>query len=291
LTWFDRSGKVTGVVGEPLYQNNPSISPDGDRVAVDAIDPSTFNTDIYVYDVRSGIPTRTTFLPDEDTVPIWSRDGKNLYYRWINITNHLSRISPTGSGAQEEVMNATAVGGVNPSSFSSDGSTLLYTFQKNNGPVSIWSLHLPDRKATPILESNHSFSNGMISPDGRWLAYASNESERNEIYVTSYPEIRGKWQVSRDGGEEPRWRGDGKEIFFLNGNGLMAVPITLGESVNVGVPQTLFTTQFREHISVSDLNSYDVSKDGQRFLVNLYVKPKQIPPMEIILNFDPKGLK
>jgi hypothetical protein len=294
LTWFDRSGKVTGVVGEPLYQNNPSISPSGDRVAVDSIDPSTFNTDIYVYGVQSGIPTRMTFTPAEDTVPIWSRDGKYVYYDWINITNHLSRMSPNGSGAQEEIVNpsAFALGAINPTSFTSDGTTLVYTVQKSGGRTSIWSLHLADRKAVPILEgTNNDVNHGVISPDGHWLAYQSNESGRNEVYVTSYPGIQGKWQVSRDGGEEPRWRGDGKEIFFLNGNTLTAAPTTLGESLSVGVPQALFTTQFREQISVSDLNSYDVSKDGQRFLVNRYVKPKQIPPMEIILNFDPKGLK
>lgn len=296
LTWFDRNGKATGVVGEPLYQNNPSISPDGHRVAVDAIDASTFNTDIYVYDVQSGIPTRVTFLPVEDTVPLWSRDGKNIYHRWLNIENHLSRISPNGSGKEEDVMSATAQGGVNPSSFSLDGTTLIYSFQQNGrqssaNHTSIWSVHLPDKKATPLLEGNYDFSNGMISPDGHWLAYASNESGRNEIYVTSYPGLQGKWQVSRDRGEEPRWRGDGKELFFLNGNSLMAVPITLGEGVNVGAPQSLFSTQFRERVSVSDLNTYDVSTDGQKFLVNRFVKPKQIPPMEIVLNFDPKQLK
>jgi dipeptidyl aminopeptidase/acylaminoacyl peptidase len=180
---------------------------------------------------------------------------------------------------------------MNPNSLSPDGTTLLYTFQKNSGHLSIWSLHLPDRKAVPILEGNYDFSSGMISPDGHWLAYVSNESGRNEVYVTSYPGMQGKWQVSREGGEEPRWRGDAKEIFFLNGNALISTPMELGESVNVGVPQSLFTSQFREHISVTDVTSYDVSKDGQRFLVNRFVKPKQIPPMEVILNFDPKALK
>ncbi|MCU1308913.1 MAG: serine/threonine protein kinase [Candidatus Angelobacter sp.] len=291
LTWFDRNGKVTGVVGEPLYQNNPSISPGGDRIAVDAIDSSTFNTDVYVYDVQSGNPTRITFLPVEDTLPIWSHDGKYLYYSWISITNHLSRIPPNSGGTQEEVTAETNLGRIDPNSFSSDGTSLVYSFRKNANRASIWSLHLADRKAAPILEGNHDFFNGMISPDGHWLAYVSNESGRDEIYVTSYPGIQGKWQVSRDGGEEPRWRGDGKEIFFLNANTVMAVQMMLGEGVNVGVPQSLFSTQFREHISVSDQNSYDVSKDGQRFLVNRYVKPKQIPPMEIVLNFDPKQLK
>src|SRR5207253_5495917 len=136
------------------------------------------------------------------------------------------------------------------------------TFQKANGHVAIWGFHSADKKAVPILEGNNDFSNGIISPDGRWLAYSSNESGRNEIYVTSFPGIQGKWQVSRDGGEEPRWRGDGKELFFLNGNSLMAVPLTVSESVAAGVPQALFSTQFRKRISVSDLNSYDVSADG-----------------------------
>ncbi|MCU1307573.1 MAG: serine/threonine protein kinase [Acidobacteriaceae bacterium] len=289
LTWFDRSGKVTGTVGESMYQNNPSISPSGDRVAVDAIDPSTFNTDIYMYEMKSGVPSRMTFTADEDTAPIWSRDGKNLYFEWLSLANHLGHISPNGGGSKEEI--SQSIGRMDPTSFSSDGTTLVYTLRKIGSRAAIWSIHLTDRKTAAILEGRNDVSQGMISADGHWMAYVSNESGRNEIYVTSYPGMQGKWQVSRDGGEEPRWRGDGKEIFFLNANTLMAVPVTLSESVNFGVPQSLFSTQFREHISVSDLNSYDVSKDGQRFLVNRYVKPKQIPPMEIILNFDPKQLK
>ncbi|MCU1283867.1 MAG: serine/threonine protein kinase [Acidobacteriales bacterium] len=291
LTWFDRNGKVLGVVGEPLYQNNPSISPDGTRIAVDSIDPSTFNTDIYVYNANSGIPTRMTFQPDEDTMPAWSRDGKYIYYNRLKITNHLARISPKGIDSQEEITSENPLGGEYPNSFSLDGSKMLYTFQKNAGNLAVWSLNLPDRSVAPLLEGNHDITHGMISPDGHWLAYVSNETGRNEVYVTSYPGLQGKWQVSREGGDQPRWRGDSKEIFFVNVNALTAVPMDLGETVNVGIPQVLFTTQFREPISVTDVISYDVSKDGQRFLVNRYVKAKQVPPMEIILNFDPKALK
>jgi eukaryotic-like serine/threonine-protein kinase len=199
----------------------------------------------------------------------------------------MGRISANGGGARQEIVD-THFGRLDPNSFSSDGTTLTYTVRPFGSRPELWSVHLADLKMTKLLPG---VSTGMISPDGHWMAYVSEESGRNEIYVTSYPGLQGKWQVSRDGGTEPRWRRDGKEIFFVNANTLMSEPITLGESVSIGVPQSLFSTQFREHISVSDMNSYDVSKDGQRFLVNRYVKPKQIPPMEIILNFDPKQLK
>ena len=140
-------------------------------------------------------------------------------------------------------------------------------------------------KLTPFLTTKTSETNGQISPDGNWVAYASNESGDWEIYVTTYPTAAGKWQVSRGGGTEPRWRGDGKEMFYIGaGSTLMAVPVTSDGTFAAGNPTPLFRTQFRAPVSSTDLFSYDVTKDGQRFLVNRYAKPAHVAPLHIILN-------
>ena len=140
-------------------------------------------------------------------------------------------------------------------------------------------------KPVPLLTGTADETNGQFSPDGKWVAYASDESGNWEIYVTSFPSTAGKWQVSRGGGTEPRWRGDGKEIFYIAPSGmLMAVPVS-GESIfATGTPAPLFQIQGRAPISSTDVFTYDVAKDGKRFLVNRYVKPEHVAPLTILLN-------
>jgi hypothetical protein len=132
----------------------------------------------------------------------------------------------------------------------------------------------------------------MISPDGKWAAYSSNESGDWEIYITTFPAGAGKWQVSRGGGSEPRWRGDGKEIYYLGPTGmLMAVPVDSGQTFSSGTPTALFQIRARAPISSTDLVTYDVTKDGARFLVNKYVKPVHVTPFTIIQNALADGPK
>jgi len=138
---------------------------------------------------------------------------------------------------------------------------------------------------TPFQEGPGSQRNGQISPDGKWVAYASDESGNWEIYVTTFPGAAGKWQVSRGGGTEPRWRGDGKELFYLGPTGMLtAVPVNTVTAFSTGTPTPLFQFHGRAPISSTDVFSYDVSKDGKRFLVNRYVKPESITPLTIVLN-------
>jgi len=125
----------------------------------------------------------------------------------------------------------------------------------------------------------------QISPDGKWVAYASDESGNWEIYVTTFPGAVGKWQVSSGGGAEPRWRGDGKEIFYIGSSGMLtAVPVNTEGAFSTGAPSPLFQIHGRAAISSTDLFTYDVTKDGKRFLVNRYVKPDQIAPLNIVFN-------
>jgi Tol biopolymer transport system component len=125
----------------------------------------------------------------------------------------------------------------------------------------------------------------MISPDGKWVAYASDESGSWEIYVTTFPNAAGKWQVSRGGGREPRWRGDSREIFYLAPSGMLtSVPISTIGTFSSGTPVPMFQFHGRAAISSTDVFSYDVAKDGKRFLVNRYLKPEHIEPLTIVLN-------
>jgi hypothetical protein len=138
---------------------------------------------------------------------------------------------------------------------------------------------------TPFQVGPGSQKNGQISPDGKWVAYASDESGNWEIYVTTFPGAAGKWQISRGGGTEPRWRGDGREIFYLGPTGVLtAVPVGTEGTFSTGAPTPLFQFHGRAPISSTDVFSYDVTKDGKRFLVNRYVKPERIPPLTIVLH-------
>jgi len=128
-------------------------------------------------------------------------------------------------------------------------------------------------------------TNGQISPDGKWVAYASNETGDWEVYVTTFPNPVGKWQVSRGGGTEPRWRGDGKEIFYIGPKGaLTAVEVSTEATFSTGAASPLFQVRGRAPISSADLFTYDVAPDGKRFLVNRYVKPDHAQPLTVVLN-------
>ena len=140
-------------------------------------------------------------------------------------------------------------------------------------------------KKAPFLASKASETNGQISPNGKWLAYASNETGDWEIYVTTFPNPVGKRQVSRGGGTEPRWRGDGKEIFYIGPKGILtAVEVSTEGTFSTGAASPLFQVRGRAPISSSDLFTYDVARDGKRFLVNRYVKPDYVQPLTVLLN-------
>ena len=140
-------------------------------------------------------------------------------------------------------------------------------------------------RGVPFLTGNSSQINGQISADGKWAAYVSDESGNWEVYVTSFPGAAGKWQVSRGGGTEPRWRGDGKEIFYISPSGmLVAMPVGGEGGFSTSTPAPLFQIHGRAPLSSTDAFTYDVTKDGKRFLVNRYVSPAHVAPLTILLN-------
>ena len=290
LTWMDRSGKELGKVGGPAIQCNPSLSPDGSRVAVDISDPKEVNVDIWLESTTGPGNTRFTFDPAEEVVGVWSRDSRTIAYR-SNLTVGYGMIVKPASGLERErlILQGPGTEDFLPNSWTPDDLKVLVTHQGLSGSH-LELVSLSDGLATKLLSGNGSQANGQISSDGKWLAYASDESGNWEIYVTTFPGTAGKWQVSRGGGNEPRWRGDGKEIFYLGPNGMItAVPVSSQGGFATGTPTPLFQFHGRAAISSTDAFSYDVTKDGKRFLVNRYVKPEKITPLTVVLNADAKS--
>jgi hypothetical protein len=287
LTWIDRAGKELGHVGEPAIMDNPTLSPDGSRVAVDVSDEKANNVDIWIESATGAGNSRFTFDPSEEVAGVWSRDGNLLAYRMADVAGS-SLFVKRSSGLEREskkyTVSTTAMDDVIPNSWSLDDQQILITRQTPSGNH-LELLPAAGGEPKRFLSSKGSETNGQISPDGKWVAYASDESGNWEIYVTSFPGAAGKWQVSRGGGTEPRWRGDGKELFYIAPSGMLtAVPVNAQSEFATGTPMPLFQIHGRAPISSTDVFTYDVAKDGQRFLVNRYVKPEHVPPLTILLN-------
>ena len=290
LTWVDRSGKELGRVGNPGVMYNPMLSPDGSRVAVDISDQKANNVDIWIESASGAGNSRFTFDPAEEVVAVWSRDNHILAYRGADAEGASLNLK-LATGLERErkrfTVSKLSMDDVLPNSWSLDDQQILCTNQGASGDY-LELIPVAGGKPTRFLASKGSESNGQISPDGKWVAYASDESGDWEIYVTSFPGAAGKWQVSRGGGTEPRWRGDGGEIFYIAPNGMLtAVPVNAANEFVTGTPAPLFQIRGRAPISSTDVFTYDVARDGKRFLVNRYVPPEHMPPLTILLRMAP----
>jgi Tol biopolymer transport system component len=282
--WFDRKGKEVGVVATPDVYGNVFLAPNGKSVAVDKTDMGSQNVvDIWKYELQRESAKRLTFDPSLNAVPIWSPDGAEfVFYSNRQVTFNL--YLKNSDGAQEEKSIVGDDVPKYPNDWSKDGKYILYT-----RGTDLWLMTLPELKKSLFLRAVSALRNGQFSQDGKWVAYASNENGKWEIYVTSFPEARGKWQVSASGGEQPRWRGDGKELFYLSSDRkMMAAPVTTGANFDSGAPAALFQATPRLPVAVFDVFAYDVSRDGQRFLINTQVKQAETQPMSVILNWPAK---
>jgi Tol biopolymer transport system component len=289
LTWIDRSGKELGRIGDPAIMDNPTLSPDGSRVAVDISDEKANNVDIWLASTTGAGNSRFTFDPSEEVVGVWSRDGGMLAYRMADADGaslYLKRATGLEREKKRFTIPSSSMDDLVPNSWSMGDQQILFTRQTSLG-AHLELLPVAGGEPARFLNSNSkgSETNGQISPDGNWVAYASDDSGVWEIYVTSFPGAAGKWQVSRGGGTEPRWRGDGKEIYYINAGGMLtAVPVNAQSAFATGTPVPLFQIQGRAPISSTDVFTYDAAKDGKRFLVNRYVKPEHVEPLSILLN-------
>ena len=284
LTWFDRSGKALGHVGEVGVYANPSLSPDGRLLGVDVTDVKANNVDIWITDLQKGTSTRFTFDPAEDVAATWAPDSSVIAYRSAiaGITLHTKNVR--GLDPPKVLLQRQGQDDTVPNSWTHDGKVIA-TLQLAAGGSDLVLLPSTGGEETPFLRSKASEVNGMISPDNKWVAYASNETGDWEVYVTSYPSAAGKWQISRGGGTEPRWRGDGHELFYVAPGGVItAVPVNGDGTFSSGTPVALFQEHARSGISSTDLFTYDVTKDGSRFIVNRFVRPDRPSPLTIVLN-------
>lgn len=265
LVWVDRQGKESPLLTNAELLRDPRISPDGTKVALTIIGNNS--SDVWIYDLDRGTLSRRTHNGFA-RFPLWSPDGSRLVYTFWQYYQGLAWIKADGTGQPEFLVQEHQA--LPPTSFTPDGSTLIYNKRVKETGQNIYTLSLDDeRSEKPLVATDFVESRAALSPDGRWLAYASNESGREEIYIRPYPNIdEGNWTVSTMGGIEPRWRGDSKELYYWQGRKpdpvtLMAVTITAEPEFKAGIPTPLFSgTDY-----INGVNSYDVAADGQRFLM------------------------
>ena len=282
LVWFDRHGKQVGVVGPPDLVANPKLSPDGRRVSVDQTDVDGRHVNIWVRDLTSDAVTRIGFGPWLEQASVWSPDGRQLVYTSNEkLYFSLYRKNSDGSGTTENILdfNTPQQG---PWDWSRDGKYLLARKDKE-----LWYVTMPDRQTRPLLQTPWLIRNAQFSPDGKFVAYASSETGEWEVYVSPFPGFGSKWQISRGGGEEPRWRRDGQELFYLAPGGkLMAADVKAGSGFEASSPNPLFLTHPRQPISAMDFFTYDVTADGQKFLVNEKLDASNTAPLSVVLNWS-----
>ena len=283
LAWFDRGGKPIGTLGERGLFGTVHLAPDGKNATVSLMDAATRHRDVWIYDAASGLRTRFTFDPAEARESAWSPDSSKIVFNSNRKgTFDLYEKRSNGSGA-EELLWADNLNKY-PSGFSPDGKTLSYWSQGDSkNKTAIWILPLTNARK-PYRFSPGAFDErwGKFSPDGRWIVYQSNESQRDEIYIASFPGPGGKRQISFSGGEQPIWRSDGKEIFYLApGDRMMAAEVnTTGDTPAVGAERPLFSQQ-----SCGAGYCYDVSADGQRFLLRTEPDASSAEPLTVVQNW------
>jgi len=278
LTWFDRSGKQIGILGEPAAYADIELSPDGRQASVSLPDQTRRGRDIWMYNVARGLRTRFTFDPADELPAIWSPDGSKVIFN-SRRKGPLDLYQKASDGSGTEALLLEDNSDKYPLSWSADGRLILF---RAGGDVFVLPLS-GERKPMPYLQTQFNEGDSQFSPDGRWVAYASNESGRFEVYVAPFRGPGGKWQVSTTGGSEPRWRRDGTEVFYLDPDDKLMVAAVngRGSTFEVGAVRPLFETRAG---AVARFR-YSVSADGQRFLVNTFPEQSASAPITVVLNW------
>jgi eukaryotic-like serine/threonine-protein kinase len=279
LTWLDRAGKPLGTLAEPNDYVIFRISPDGRRVAASVGNPT--RADLWLIDVPRNVASRFTFTGNGHSDPVWSPDGRVLLFR---AGNSLFRKDASGAGDEQQVLKPSGL--QLPTSWSRDGRLVLFDQTTPGAGFDIWALPVTPDGAESGEPKRYSSTpsnkaNGQFSPDGHWVAYESYESGQAEVYIQAFPEPRGKFQISAGGGRFPRWGPGGRELYYVSlDDKLMAVDLKpRADSIEASAPRGLFP------LPTPTINfiPYDVTADGQRFLVQ--APPEQASPLTVVVNW------
>ena len=284
FTWVDRSGKQLSTVGQTGAYGTLSLSPD-DRQLVFTSNSLQAAADVWGIDLARNVSTRITFDPAADVNPVWTADGRSILFASQRKGNGQIYTKPASGLGEEQLLAIPGEAGKSPQSVSPDGKWLLYTTNPGTGNRDVFAFPLKE-KGDPIPVLTSAFDEGWarFSPDGRWIAYMSNESGLPQVYVRSFPGNERKLQVSMMGGNQPRWRRDGKELYYLSAEGvMMAVAVKSLVSMDLGETTPLFPTALPTLTARSD---YDVTADGSRFILNRPVSAAAQNPLTVIQNWQ-----
>jgi dipeptidyl aminopeptidase/acylaminoacyl peptidase len=280
LAWVDKQGATTPISDEHHTFAYPSLSPDGSRLAVvirAALD------DIWICDSNRGAFTRLTFALGNNWAPVWTPNGQRVIFASTRADGVLNLYWKSADGGGPEERLTTAPTTQVPTSVTPDGRTLAFSQADAKNGFDLWLLTLADRRATPFLQTQFNDRQAMFSPDGRWVAYTSDESGHDEVYIRPFPGPGSRTPVSVGGGSDPRWRRDGRELFYRNGDIVMSSNITVEPHVIAAPPRPM--------ASVNSIASgfgldYDVAADGRR-IVGLIDRgvPTTVPELHVVLGW------
>jgi eukaryotic-like serine/threonine-protein kinase len=271
LVWLDRQGRRLASVGEPGDYSNPALSPDERRLVVSRTGPQSRARDLWLFDALSGASSRFTFDPADQTNPVWSPDGTEVAFNVVRNRAVDIYLKPVTGTAEPKALSVSSED-KQIECWSPDGRFLLYRIERNT-----WVLPVAGGKPAGPFAMEYP----RISPDGRWVAYTSDESGRTEVYVQSFPPTEGRWQVSTDGGTEPLWQQDNKELYYVSGDRFMAVDVkTSPRAFEARTPRILFEVHLE---STRRRSRYQVADNGRRFLVNLPVESSS--PVTVAVNW------
>jgi Tol biopolymer transport system component len=298
MAWYDRGGKLTGAIDAPGGVFEPAISPNEKSVVLRRISARPTGQDLWLWDLTRGAEQRFTTDTSPKFAPFWSPKGDRIVYASTRGSGIFNLYQKAASGmGQEEPLFANA-NNKYPSQWSRDGRFIVYTENDPTTKRDVWVLPMDgaaDRKPAPFLHSEFNELHGQLSPDDHWMAYTSDKTGRREVYVAAFPTGEGETRVSLAGGEQPRWRGDGKELFFVTEEGKMTAVAVKAHApsgradrplFDAATPQPLFDVLLPIH-GRATVFEYDVTADGKRFLVdNQGGRSTPTPPLTAVVNWD-----
>jgi eukaryotic-like serine/threonine-protein kinase len=282
LVLVDPKGKMIASLGQPEIFVNARLSKDLRKIAMDLYDVKIRNSDVYLYEIGRGVNTRFTFDPAVDMNPIWSPDGNRVVFT-SDRKGHQDLFGKISTGAANEEVLVESNQTKTATDWSADGKYILFQSSDPKTKNDLWVVPMTgDRKPFVFLQTEYSEMNARFSPDMKWIAYQSDESGPNQIYVRPFPGPGAKWQVSTSGGTRPSWNRNGKEIFYLNAGKIMSAEVN-------GSGSTFETGKVKLHfdpLSIGGTNVRDISGDGQSILIEIPRSRQSTTPLSIIVNWD-----